>query len=151
MTRLFPSACVVLLLGCSGSEGSSSPAVPDVDPTFELTVRATEESNRGRSVRMLTRWVTQAEFATDDYEAMVRLVEVPDDSVVGDRLLRPDSTIRIQIPVEKDGPIGVYFFFREPDADGWKVLVDPTKKSRTIELGPDSVVESPGEVASKTP
>jgi hypothetical protein len=78
---------------------------------------------------MLVRQLDDAEaFRNDDYAAMVRLAAAPDETVLTDRFLRPDSALEVAVRPDSKKLLAFYVFFSAPDQSRWKVLA-PAGKS----------------------
>ncbi len=104
-------------VGCGGT-----PARPTEPPAVRVRVATHPRSNRGQTVRMLVRQLDDAEaFRNDDYAAMVRLAAAPDESVLTDRFLRPNSALELGIRPDSKKFVAIYVFFSAPDQSKWKV------------------------------
>jgi predicted component of type VI protein secretion system len=113
----------------------SAPAAPVVPKIERLTlhIRTTAGLNDGRSVRMLVRRVAAKQFLAETYPLLVALAEKPDETILSDQLLRPRTSIQLLLPLEAGSTVGVYFFYAQPQAESWRLLVPATLGDATIE------------------
>lgn len=127
------------LLAALGLEACGSrPAAPvvPVAPALErltLHIRTSAALNDGRSVRMLVRRVAARQFLAETYPVLVALAEQPDETILSDQLLRPRTAIQLRLPLEAGATVGVYFFYAQPQAESWRLLVPAKLGDATIE------------------
>jgi predicted component of type VI protein secretion system len=127
-------ASIVGVQAC-GSRASAPPP-PPTPPKLErltLSVRAVALANDGRSVRFLIRRVAAKQFVQETYATLVALAENPDDTILADQLLRPSTSIRLTLPLEAGSTVGVYFFYAEPRADSWRLLIPASLGEVTVQ------------------
>jgi len=126
MKAWLPALCSLLLVASCGSKTATPAPAPPAPPQIErltLNIRTVAGVNDGRSVRLLVRQVAAKQFLTETYAAVVAVAEKPDDTLLADQLLRPSTSIQLTLPLVAGSSIGVYFFFSQPQADGWRLLV----------------------------
>jgi predicted component of type VI protein secretion system len=123
-TRLLIALFCSLLIACGSKAAPPAPA--PVAPKIErltLNIRTVAAVNDGRSVRMLIRRVEAKQFLQETYAALVAIAEKPDSSLLSDQLLRPSTAIQLTLPLEAGSSVGVYFFYAQPQAEGWHLLI----------------------------
>ncbi|HYQ18321.1 MAG TPA: hypothetical protein VEQ58_21245 [Polyangiaceae bacterium] len=127
MTKVWFLALCALMLGPGC--GSKTPPIPPAPPTppkierLTLDIKTVAGVNDGRSVRMLIRRVDAKQFLQETYAAVVAVAEKPDATLLSDQLLRPNTAIQLTLPLDAGSSVGVYFFFAQPQAEGWRLLV----------------------------
>jgi hypothetical protein len=82
---------------------------------------------------MVVRRVASKQFLTETYPLLVALAEKPDETFLSDQLLRPSTSIQLRLPLEPGATVGVYFFYAQPQAESWRLLVPAKLGDATIE------------------
>lgn len=129
-----PLLVALLCLQACGSRPTppAAPVVPAIE-RLTLHIRTTAALNDGRSIRMLVRRVASRQFLTETYPLLVALAEKPDETILSDQLLRPSTSIQLRLPLEAGATVGVYFFYAQPQAESWRLLVPAKLGEVTIE------------------
>ena len=130
--RLLLVIAMVCQQACGSRPTPAPAAAPEID-LLSLQIRTSAGVNDGRSIRMVIRRVTSKQFLTDTYPALVALAEKPDETILSDQLLRPNTSIRLRLPLEAGSSVGVYFFYARPQAESWRLLVPSGLGDATIE------------------
>lgn len=104
---------------------------------IRIALRADDNSNQGRPLRVLIRSVDEQQFRAESYATVAALVIKPDASVQRSLIIEPTQrgSRALWIKSKKSSPLGLYFFYGASTAS-WKVWLQPDLPWRiTIPLG----------------
>jgi hypothetical protein len=122
--RLLIALCCVSPMACGSKAPPPAPApAPPKIERLTLNIRTVAAVNDGRSVRLVIRRVDAKQFLQETYAMLVAVAEKPDDTMLSDQLLRPNTSIQLTLPLEAGSSVGVYFFYAQPQAEGWHLLI----------------------------
>ncbi len=104
---------------------------------IRISLRADDDSNQGRPLRVLVRSVDEQQFRGESYAGVSALVIKPDASVLRSLIIEPSKrgSRAFWIKSKKSSPLALYFFYTAPTAS-WKVWLQPDLPWRiTVPLG----------------
>jgi hypothetical protein len=127
--KLVLSIVALGMLGCVGGCGKKQITPPQM--TF--TIKSDSETNDGQPFYVLFRAVNEAEFVTDSYQDIAKMVfaDPPDASFLGTQVVVPGQKKKIKVEQPMKNTVGVYGLYSEP-AEHWRVMLSKPLSSKYV-------------------
>lgn len=128
-------AALLGLAACKPKTSGKPPLEEGVVLKVPLVVRASEDCNYGRPLRVVVRGIGRKSFIEDDYATIAGLVIEPDESVVARLIVFPDKDYVVDLKFAKRPEvIAVYGLFSRTDGESWKLMFEDVDGLEVIDL-----------------
>lgn len=101
-----------------------------------LSIKPDASMNDARSCYVLARTVDDKAYGIESYDDVAAKAMSPDASVQRAVVVVPGVSQEINLSVPEKGRIAIYALFKQPEDDGWRVLLPATAPEKAeIRLG----------------
>lgn len=120
------AAAALLSIALAVGAGACGSKKPNLSRVLDFQTSQKQVANRGRTFYIVVRAVEEAQFLSETYDDVAKLVtqNATDESILEMELFWPGQPAQFVVEAPADKAIAVYCLFTRPSGD-WKVLLSP--------------------------